>query len=136
MQISFVLNISNGSSQEGTYRLLIWFSSGTDLNGIWFCVSGNGELRNWHIETSRRFQDGIENTLSSRRMYSRQAYTCLRIYKGKHTTRLKAKSVTSTTMVRSLSAASLVVNFLTILESCSRTLLMCQTLQSVMLALL
>jgi len=38
---------------------------------FWFCVSENGELRNWHIETSRRFQDGIGNTRSSRRMYSR-----------------------------------------------------------------
>lgn len=104
------------------------------LNAIFIYVSGNGELRNWHIETSRRFQDVTGNTRCNRKMYLQQAFTCLRIYKGKHTTRPRAKSVTSITTVRSLSAVSLVVTFLMILESYSRTLLTCSILRSVTLA--
>lgn len=78
----------------------------------------------------RKFQEGTGNTRFSRKMYSRRASTCLRIYKGKHTTRPRAKSVTSITTARSLSAVSLVVSFSMILELFSRTILMCLTLRS------
>lgn len=84
-----------------------------DLYGI-MCFSGNGGLRNWRIETWRKYHDGTGNTRYDHVMYLRLEFTCLRIYKGRHTTERKEKFGIFTTTVQSRSAVSLAVIFITV----------------------